>query len=163
MHLSRRHLQRIRGRLHDADDNRCCTLVHLQVYSFRVIFSVFSSYEIIVSSYSTLVAKTREATVPTATWGRLDTNIMKMWLCSVLKDENLDPLVELVIPLICIHSISLVGAIYFLASLLPSLPCLAASHAGHKLRIRVIWLKVFILFSGSKFMLSLLLVMRASR
>ena len=58
---------------------------------------------------STLVAKTREATVPTATWGRLDTNIMKMWLCSVLKDENLDPLVELVIPLICIHSISLVG------------------------------------------------------
>ena len=163
MHRSRRHLQRIRGRLHDADDNRCCTLVHLQFYSFRVIFSVFSSYEIIVSNYSTLVAKTREATVPTATWGRLDTNIMKMWLCSVLKDENLDPLVELVIPLICIHSISLVGAIYFLASLPPSLPCLAASHAGHKLRIRVIWLKVFILFSGSKFMLSLLLVMRASR
>ena len=86
-----------------------------------------------------------------------------MWLCSVLKDENLDPLVELVIPLICIHSISLVGAIYFPASLLPSLPFLAASHAGHKLRIRVIWLQVFILFSGSKFMLSLLLVMRASR
>ena len=95
--------------------------------------------------------------------GPLDTNIMKMWLCSVLKDENLDPLVELVIPLICIHSISLVGAIYFPASLLPSLPFLAASHAGHKLRIRVIWLKVFILFSGSKFVLSLLLVMRASR
>ena len=127
------------------------------------MFSVFSSYEIIVSNYSTLVAKTREAKVPIATWGRLDTNIMKMWLCSVLNDENLDPLVELVIPLICIHSISLVGAIYFLASLLPSLPCLAASHAGHKLRIRVIWLEVFILFSESKFMLSLLLVMRASR
>ena len=80
---------------------------------FFSMFSVFSSYEIIVSNYSTLVAKTREATVPTATWGRLDTNIMKMWLCSVSKDESLDPLVELVIPLICIHSISLVGAIYF--------------------------------------------------
>ena len=79
------------------------------VLFFSGIFSVFSSYEIIVSSYSTLVAKTREGTDPTATWGRLDTNIMKMWLCSVLKDENLDPLVELVIPLICIHSISLVG------------------------------------------------------
>ena len=95
LHRSRRHLQRIRGRLHDDDDNRCCTLVHLQFYSFRVIFSVFSSYEIIVSNYSTLVAKTREATVPTATWGRLDTAIMIMWRQSVSKDENLDPLVEL--------------------------------------------------------------------
>ena len=73
------------------------------------MFSVFASYEIIVSKYSTLVEKTREAMVPIATWGRLDTNIMKMWLCSVLNDENLDPLVELAIPLICIHSISLVG------------------------------------------------------
>ena len=59
---------------------------------------------------------------------------MKMWLCSVLNDENLDPLVELVISPICIHNISLVGTIYFHASLLPSLPFLAASHAGHKLK-----------------------------
>ena len=91
-----------------------------------------------------MVGKIREATVRAATWGRLDTTIMIMWRQSVSKDENLDPLVELVIPLICIHSISVVGAIYFPASLLPSLPFLAASHAGHKLRIRVIRLKVFI-------------------
>ena len=43
------------------------------------------------------VAKTRGATVANATWGRLDTAIMKMWRHSVSKHESLDPLVELLI------------------------------------------------------------------
>ena len=41
------------------------------------------------------MAKIREATVRAATWGRLDTTIMIMWRQLVSKDENLDPLAEL--------------------------------------------------------------------
>ena len=58
------------------------------------------------------VAKTRGATVANATWGRLDTAIMKMWRHSVSKDESLDPLVELLF-LACISMVNIIPCYFY--------------------------------------------------